>query len=135
MLRVATPSDVPRLLALVAQTPWEKNDFVRASVINNEVDVIDEGSGAIAFVAWNREFFSKPFVWLVVVDTAARRQGVAGQLFAHVERACAGSRLYTSTNTTNAAMHAFLLERGYVRRGELDLDPGDPEIFYSIDLP
>jgi GNAT superfamily N-acetyltransferase len=132
-IRAATPSDVPGLVAILAQTPWEKTAFVRAAVLNNEVSVVDEGAGPIAFAVWNREFFSKPFVWLIAVVPHARRQGLAELLFAHVESACRGSRLYTSTNATNAAMHALLLKRGYVLRGELDLDPGDPEVFYSID--
>ena len=119
----------------MAQTPWEKTAFLNAAVINNEVAVIDEGAGPIAFVAWNREFFGRPFVWLVAVATHARRQGLASLLFAHVEEACRGSRVYTSTNETNAAMHALLFKQGYVRRGDLDLDPGDPEIFYSKDVP
>ena len=134
-IRTATPSDVPGLVAILAQTPWEKSAFIKAAVINYEVAVIDEGAGPVAFVAWNREFFGRPFVWLVAVAGRARRQGLASLLFAHVEAACRGSRVYTSTNATNAAMHALLFKLGYMRRGELDLDPGDPEIFYAKDVP
>ncbi len=133
-IRVATPSDVPDMIAILADTPWEKSAFLRAATLNNEVAVIDEGAGPIAFVVWNREFFDRPFVWLIAVAPHARRQGLAELLFAHVENDARGSRLYTSTNETNTAMHALLGKRGYVRRGDLDLDPGDPEIFYSIDL-
>jgi len=134
-IRTAIPSDVPDLVAIMAQTPWEKTAFLTAAVINDEVAAIDEGAGAIAFVAWNREFFGKPFVWLVAVAAHARRQGLATLLLAHVEQACRGTRVYTSTNASNAAMHALLFKQGYVRRGELDLDPGDPEIFYAKDVP
>jgi len=134
-IRTATPSDVPNLIGIMEQTPWEKTAFINAAVLNDEIAVIDEGSGPIAFVAWNREFFGRPFVWLVAVANHARRQGLAALLFAHVEETCRGSRVYTSTNETNAAMHALLFRQGYVRRGELDLDPGDPEIFYSKDVP
>lgn len=133
-IRAATPSDVPGMIAILADTPWEKSEFLRAATLNNEVAVIDEGAGPIAFVVWNREFFSRPFVWLIAVAPHARRQGLAGLLFAHVEDDARGSRLFTSTNETNAAMHALLHKRGYARRGDLDLDPGDPEIFYSKDL-
>lgn len=133
-IRTATPSDVPELIAILAQAPWDKSAFIKAAVVNDEVAVVDEGAGPIAFVAWNREFFGRPFVWLVAVAPQARRQGLASLLFAHVEAACRGTRVYTSTNATNAAMHALLFKQGYVRRGELDLDPGDPEIFYAKDV-
>ncbi len=133
-VRAATPSDVPGMVAIMAHTPWEKSAFLRAATLNNEVAVIDEGAGPIAFVVWNREFFGRPFVWLIAVAPHARRQGLADLLFAHVEYDARGARLYTSTNETNASMHALLNKRGYARRGDLDLDPGDPEIFYSKDL-
>ncbi len=130
-IRIATPSDVPGMNAILADTPWEKAAFLRAATLNDEVAVIDEGAGPIAFVVWNREFFNRPFVWLIAVAPHARRQGLAELLFAHVEDDARGVRLYTSTNETNVAMHALLHKRGYVRRGDLDLDPDDPEIFYS----
>ena len=134
-MRIATPSDVPGLLAILAETPFDKDAFVRAAAINNEIAVVDEGSGPIAFVVWNREFFGRPFVWLIAVAVRARRRGLAESLFAYVEERSAGARLYTSTNETNAPMHALLRKRGYAHRGALDLDPGDPEVFYSRDLP
>jgi GNAT superfamily N-acetyltransferase len=132
-IRAATPSDLPGLVAIMAGTPWEKTAFIRAAILNDEACVVDEGAGPVAFIVWNREFFGRPFVWLVAVTPAARRTGLAGRLFARVEAACAAERIYTSTNESNAAMHALLLQRGYASRGVVDLDPGDPEIFYSKD--
>jgi GNAT superfamily N-acetyltransferase len=83
---------------------------------------------------WNREFFEKPFIWLVIVKESHRRHGIGSKLLEVVESGCAGNRLYTSTNRSNATMAALLSRRGYRVVGEIDLDPGDPEVFYAVDL-
>lgn len=54
--------------------------------------------------------------------------------FANVERECKGERLYSSTNASNAAMHRLFERRGFRFAGETELDPGDPEAFYYLDL-
>ena len=42
-----------------------------------------------------------------------------------------GAKLFTSTNQSNAAMHAFCAAAGFVRSGVIEnLDDGDPEIVY-----
>ena len=40
-------------------------------------------------------------------------------------------RVYISTNASNRLMHSLLVRCGYIRRGEVDIDPGDAEVFYS----
>ena len=44
-------------------------------------------------------------------------------------------KLFTSTNQSNTPMQALLALLGYVRSGVIDnLDPGDPELVYFLDL-
>ena len=103
-------------------------------ISQNSIDVACDGERIVGFNAWNREFFSRPLVWLIAVEPAYRNRGIGTLLFTHTERACKGTRLYSSTNRSNVGMQRFHERRGYRVCGEIDLDPGDPEIFYCIDL-
>jgi GNAT superfamily N-acetyltransferase len=134
-VRPAVAADLEAILALSHTTAWEKDGFLRRQLERDCIDVAYDSDGSIVgFVAWNREFFSKPFVWLIVVAPKRRGGGVGNLLFAHVERQCKGNRLYSSTNRSNRGMHRFLERRGYRYAGEIELDPGDPEAFYYLDL-
>ena len=133
-VRAAVAADLDAIVAISNTTKWEKGDFLRRMLAQDAIDVACVGDAVAGFNAWNREFFSQAMVWLVAVDPRYRGQGIGSQLYSSVERACRGSRLYSSTNRTNEGMHRFHERRGYRMCGELDLDPGDPEIFYCIDL-
>jgi GNAT superfamily N-acetyltransferase len=133
-VRTAAEADLDAVLAISKTTKWEKSDFLRRMLARGSIDVARAGERVAGFNAWNREFFSQPMVWLVAVDPRYRGEGIGSLLYAHCERACKGSRLYSSTNRSNEGMHRFHERRGYRLCGELDLDPGDPEIFYCIDL-
>lgn len=133
-IRAATEDEFPTILTISDTTQWEKSDFLKRMLARNSVDVACEGERVIGFNAWNREFFSRPFIWLVVVKPECRGGGIGSLLFAKAERDCKGTRLYSSTNRSNEATQRFHERRGYRVAGELDLDPGDPEVFYCIDL-
>ncbi|HEY1680769.1 MAG TPA: GNAT family N-acetyltransferase [Candidatus Tumulicola sp.] len=129
-VRAAATGDLMSIRALSMTTPWEKSDFVKRAVDLGHVSVAVNQDIILGFIVWNDEFFEKPFVWLIVVDSNHRRLGIGTKLFEYVEARHAGHRLYTSTNRSNYIMAAFLSGRGYAVVGEIDLDPGDPEIFY-----
>lgn len=133
-IRGATQTDFGAIIAISNTTKWEKSDFLASLLSRHSVDVACEGNRVVGFNAWNHEFFSRPMIWLVVVDPEYRGRGIGNLLFVNTERACKGSRLYSSTNRSNEAMQRFHVRRGYRVCGELDLDPGDPEVFYCIDL-
>jgi GNAT superfamily N-acetyltransferase len=132
-VRLATTDDVAAIFEIAATTPWDKNEYLRRQVDVGHVLVATEAERVVGFVAWNFEFFSLPFIWLVAVLPAYRRRGIASLLFDAVEAACAGWRLYSSTNLSHSVMQNFLEKRGYSPVGEVDLDPGDPEVFYRLD--
>ena len=133
-LRSAGESDLGAVLAIASTTRWEKSEFLRRMLAQKSIDVACDGERVAGFNAWNHEFFSKALVWLAVVDPAYRNGGIGSLLYARTERACRGERLYSSTNRSNAGMQRFHTRRGYRVAGEIDLDPGDPEVFYCIDL-
>jgi GNAT superfamily N-acetyltransferase len=134
-LRQATEADLPVILKMMLCTPWEKTDYLTQQLERRNIIVAEEAEKILGFIVWNREFASLPFVWLVVVAPPYRRRGTASKLFEYVEDKCSGARLYSSTNESHEAMHRFLARRGYRRAGTVDIDPGDLEIFYCIDLP
>jgi len=91
--------------------------------------------GQPAGFAVTGEFFSNPFLDLIVTAEAARRRGVAAALMSEIEQAHAGQKLFVSTNRSNQVMRGLLTRRGYLASGQVDhLDPGDPELFF-VRLP
>ena len=115
-------------------TPWDKTDYLLRQLNLGNVSVTERDETIVGFIVWNREFFSLPFIWLVAVSPQHRGRGIAQGLFEYVEQRCAGSALYSSTNQSHATMLRLFERRGYRRAGTADIDVGDLEIFYRIDL-
>jgi ribosomal protein S18 acetylase RimI-like enzyme len=108
-----------------------KRTFIADSLAARVVRVADIDAAAAGYIIWDRGFFGRPFVWLLGVDPAFRRRGIAGRLLDAFESAWPGETLFTSTNESNIVMQELLTARGYVYSGRVDhLDPGDPERFY-----
>ena len=124
--------DLPALepiLPAFLDPPYKRGRFVRA-LERGEVVVAVRG-GHVAGFMWTNEFFGHAFVNVLAVAEQLRRNGIAGTLLAHAEAHAPTDRVFTSTNASNAAMHAVLATYGWRRCGEVDdLDPGDPEIVY-----
>jgi GNAT superfamily N-acetyltransferase len=137
LVRAATPDDLgalePILPAFLAP-PYKRGRFLRA-LSNGEVCVAEDGGGIVGFM-WLNEFFGHRFVNVLAVATHRRRTGFAGVLLAAAEANLPTDRVFTSTNRSNAPMHAALARYGWSRCGEVDqLDPGDPEVFYVKRAP
>lgn len=134
-IRIAVEGDLPAVLAVGKQTPWEKTGYLKCQLNDGNVAVAEEDGVVCGFIVWNREFFSLPFIWLVAVAVPHRGRGIASELMAFVEDECGPGRLYSSTNESNEGMHRLFARRGYRRAGTADVDPGDLEVFYRVDLP
>jgi len=132
-IREAGPADLAMILEVMSTAPWDKTGYLTGALARGDVLVTERDACIVAYAVWNREFFAQPFVWLVTVRPQYRRRGFASALIAHIEERCKGQRIYTSTNRSNAAMQRLLEKRGYRPCGEMDLDPGDPEIFYRLE--
>jgi ribosomal protein S18 acetylase RimI-like enzyme len=132
LVRAASADDLPALepfLPAFLDPPYKRGRFLRA-LANGEIVVAVDG-GRIAGFMWVNEFFGHTFVNVLAVPPELRRRGYAGVLLAHAEQNALTDRVFTSTNASNAPMHAVLARYGWRRCGEVDeLDPGDPEIVY-----
>jgi GNAT superfamily N-acetyltransferase len=132
-IRLASRADLP---ALAAVDPLLATEAGRAEHIAELLDVgmswVAEAAGAAAgYVVVTRHFFAHPFVDLLVVAEAHRRQGIGGALMGQVEVSHEGDRLFTSTNESNAPMRTLLAQRGYDVSGIIEnLDLGDPELVF-----
>ena len=85
----------------------------------------------VGFAVVTRNFYSFPFVDLLVVAEAARRRGAGSALMAHCAAVHGADRIFTSTNESNAPMRALLAQAGWLPAGVVHyLDPGDPELIF-----
>ncbi len=138
-LRLADPGDLAVALAMdnVAARDAHRRDWLARAFAGEKGRVARLAllDGAPAGFAVMGEFFSNPFLDLIVTAAAARRRGVAAALMTEIERVHSNQKLFVSTNVSNTVMQALLTRRGYVPSGQVDnLDPGDPELFF-VRLP
>jgi ribosomal protein S18 acetylase RimI-like enzyme len=136
IVRQANPSELALLEKMPHALHYEHHlSFIRHALGTKEC-LVAEVDGTIAgFVVWDRDFYARPFLWMLGVDPAHQHLGIASHLIENVEGLNAGLNIYTSTNESNVAMQHLLTERGFEPVGRLEnLDPGDPEIFYYKQL-
>jgi GNAT superfamily N-acetyltransferase len=134
-IRPATmPDDIARAAAIDATVigAHDRAAYIADVAGRGGLTLGQTANGTLSFCCLDRRhFFGKPFVSLLVVHPAARRQGLGR---AHLAQATGGGHgeLWTSTNRSNAAMRALLAKTGWQFCGELvGLDPGDPELFFT----
>ncbi len=132
LIREGGTRDLLRLEALSRAEHWDRHlAMLRRSLGTRHCVVAEAGPDVVGMAVWDREFFARPFIWMLGVHPRHHRQGIASALVGRIEELCAGGPLYTSTNKSNLAMQALCKGRGYLESGFLDnLDPGDPEIFF-----
>lgn len=126
--------------ALCAADPLAVDQEVRRRLIRTWVG---EGRAHVAlldgvvagYMVFEHSFFERGFISMLMVDASYRRRGVGLALVRHAEGLCKSQRIFTSTNQSNLPMQALLRKLGYQHSGTVDdLDPGDPELFYSRPL-
>ncbi len=112
----------------------DRNAFIQEAVSNRRCLLAEDREIVGYVVTAPRHFFDRDFVELLVVHDDYRRRGVGRALLrAAVDRA-GTSRVFSSTNESNAAMRSLFTAEGWTLSGRLDgLDQGDPEVVYFID--
>ena len=133
VVEAATAGDLRPIIAMdprVADTPGRR-EFLEHAHAASECIVARRGGELAGFAVFGRSFFGQPFIELLYVEPEQRRGGVARAIVRHIESICRSEKLFTSTNESNAAMHAFCAALGFERSGRIEnLDEGDPEIVY-----
>jgi ribosomal protein S18 acetylase RimI-like enzyme len=136
-LRLATPEDLDAVLALDRATPVgrERSEFLAARVHAGEVVVYERNGLLLGYVVHRtNSFFGRDFVDLLAVAVDSRRQGVASALLEIAVESSSTSRIFTSTNRSNAPMTDLLEKAGWGFSGELEgIDDGDPELVFYRD--
>ncbi len=85
----------------------------------------------LGFAVVTRHFYGFPFVDLLVVAEARRREGVGAALMDRCETAHDADRIFTSTNESNQPMRRLLAKADWQVTGLIEnLDPGDPELVF-----
>jgi len=138
-VRPAGPADVAAMEAVdpVAASDHERRAFIAERVAAGQAlvavgdDALD-GDAIVGYLVMDHGFFGRGFVAMLCVHPERRRRGVGQALMRHAEGACRTPRIFTSTNRSNLPMQRLLEGMGYHCSGMVDdLDPGDPELFYS----
>jgi GNAT superfamily N-acetyltransferase len=140
VLRRAVPADAALIAAIDAATgapASPAHDVRRAALLaDGHSWVAGVGGAGAGYALASRGFFARPFVDLLVVAPAFRRQGVGLALMAACQHDHDEDRLFTSTNRSNSAMRALLAKAGFQPSGRIDnLDPGDPELVFVSFTP
>ncbi len=132
----AVAGDLDWLLATdpVAAGDERRSRFLRLGLADGRCEIACIGGQRAGFAVWHRQFFSRPFLALLVVDSAYRRRGIGTALVRHVMATIGqGDDFFTSTNASNHAAQRLFERLGFVRSGTIEhIDPGDPEWIYVL---
>ena len=79
-----------------------------------------KGSVVAGFIVISRSgLLGRPYVQYLAVSTSHQRRGIASELLLFLEKMYQESRLFISTESTNARMLSLLSERNYRFSGEI----------------
>ena len=136
-IRPAKPTDAPLIAGVDSASGIAHAPHVPALVDEllmlglSWVAEADDGRLA-GYAVVSRRFFSRPFLELLAVDPAFRREGVGIALVNQFAAAFGDEAAFTSTNQSNTPMQALLAEAGFEESGIIhNLDPGDPELVFA----
>lgn len=128
---LATTADIDAVIG-VAPASEERRAAIAEWVRAGQCLISWRDDQVVGYAVLTRTFFRSPFIEMLIVSPAARRQGIGRALVQHcIGLTPAGEKLWTSTNESNAPMRALLPQLGFIESGRVDnLDPGDPELFF-----
>ncbi len=136
-IREATPDDRGVIIALdnVAGLEPGRIKFIDRVLQSAACLVAERDRRVIAYAALEYTFFDNGFVSIVYVAQPERRRGIGRALMNALASRCETRKLFTSTNESNQPMLQLLNVLGYVPSGVIhNLDPGDPELVFFLDL-
>ena len=109
----------------------ERRRFLEEALGRGECFIANIDGRPVGFAVLDRSFFRQPYMSLLIVHPAHRRQRIGRALVHHLEAVCPSDKLFTSTNASNVVMQRFCKALGFVRSGIVEnLDEDDPELIY-----
>ncbi|MCD4500233.1 GNAT family N-acetyltransferase [Chromobacterium vaccinii] len=135
-IRAAQAADLPALIDLdpIARREPRRRQALGDAIAAQSCWLAEAAGGSVEVLGYgilDRSFFQQRFIPLLMVAEAARGRGVASALMLALEAQCAGGKLFTSTNESNAPMRRLLRKLGYGESGRIEnLDDGDPELVF-----
>lgn len=136
-VRQGTLDDRDSIVALdrIADSDVNRVAFIERALRSETCVVADQDGSVVGYAVLEYTFFDQGFVSMLYVAETARRRGVGRTLMRELEARCRTLKLFTSTNESNSPMQALLASLGYTPSGVIhNLDPGDPELVYFLDL-
>ena len=135
LVRRAQTADLTQIANIHGRNKRATIAALKKSLKLHECIVAESKGRIMGYGCMNYAFFGRGFVSILYVAKAARRRGTGNRLLAAFEAECRSERIFTSTNLSNLPMQSLLNSRSYRLSGVVqDLDPGDPELFYSKQL-
>ena len=134
--RAAQAADVGGIVVIDPQGP--RREEIRALVRERASLVAVERGQIVGFLGIRPgHFYHRDFVDLLFVAPPWRRRGLARLLMRAALGHASTSRVFTSTNQSNAPMRELLRSEGWTASGVLSgLDDGDPEhVFFHDAVP
>ena len=133
-IRLASAADVDALIAIdhVATHSADRREAIAEWTAFGQCHLAMSDGAIAGYVALTRSFFRSPFIEMLMVGAASRRQGIGRALIDHcIVLTPADQKLWTSTNESNAPMRNLLPQLGFIQTGLFEhLDEGDPELIF-----
>lgn len=132
-IRPATADDHEVLCAIdtVADGSPERREQIRGWLQSARCCVAEVDGRIAGYGVLTSHFFGHPFIDMVMVGEAFRRQGVGAEIVRYLRSIVPGAKLFSSTNASNMPMQRLFYSLGFERSGQVDnLDEGDPEIIF-----
>jgi GNAT superfamily N-acetyltransferase len=135
-IRAALAEDVSAIVAIDPHRPARPGE-IQALIGEQASLVAVERGEVVGFVGVRPgHFYRRDFIDLLFVAARQRRQGVGRALMRAALRRASTSRVFTSTNESNAPMRELLRAQGWTHSGMLTgLDEDDPELVFFHDVP
>jgi GNAT superfamily N-acetyltransferase len=133
-IRVARIDDVEAILAIDPESLGSAEEI--AGLARSDFSLVAVEDAEIVGFAGVKpgHFYGRDFLELLFVGEVHRRQGLGRSLVRGVIERATTTRVFTSTNESNAAMRSLLASEGWSRSGVLvGLDEGDPEHIFFRD--
>ncbi|WP_070360752.1 GNAT family N-acetyltransferase [Duganella sp. HH105] len=137
-IRPATIDDCEALCAIdtVAKGSAERKDKIRDWLTSARCYLAEANGRVAAYCVLTSQFFGYPFIEMVMVGEAFRRQGLGAELIRHVQSVIPASKIFSSANASNEPMRMMFSKLGFDPSGHIDnLDEGDSELIFYCPSP